>query len=406
MPLSRPQNLQKNFGRMFWIQALQNVNAVNLVITLFYINRGLVLAEIFYLSIIWSIANLLFEVPSSYLADRWGRKKTIMLGICFAILGDIVLIFAHNFYFFSLAIAFTALQFASFSGTDEALIYDTSRELKKEHLSLDRLSSYFSARSLFKIITPLIAAFITRNLFDWQFIVVIIIDLLTSVLSLAIAFFLIEAEHFKKVSDEEAGIILHAYKLIKSDWQIVKAIISRTVIFIAMFIIWRYHQQFFIMNGVSIVVLGFFWSISNLLAFVINNFWIHKIGTKNVERYLNYINLIIAFSLGLTAWAVFYYFNIWLIIFLLFFIFCGEQIRWPLYSEFYNKRSRSFNRATTLSLSNLLKSILDIPLLFIGGILVGINMSYPFVFSFILGLIVIVFFRIRKSDSNLTMGAG
>ena len=93
---TRKIELKKNFSRMFWIQALMNVKVISVVSTLFYLHRGLTLSEIFYLTVVWAIVSLLFEIPSSYLADRWGRKKTILLGILLSLAHWVLFIFADN----------------------------------------------------------------------------------------------------------------------------------------------------------------------------------------------------------------------------------------------------------------------------------------------------------------------
>ncbi|MCD4705367.1 MFS transporter [bacterium] len=134
--------LEKNFSRMFWIQAFLNIRMISIVSTLFFLHRNLNLSQIFYLTIIWAITNLLFEIPSSYLADKLGRKKTIILGIIFALLFWVLLISAHSFLIFTIALFFAALQFTCFSGTTDALIYDTNKELGKESNSLKKTRQF------------------------------------------------------------------------------------------------------------------------------------------------------------------------------------------------------------------------------------------------------------------------
>ena len=110
---------------------------------LFYLSRGLNLSQIFYLAIVWSVVNILFEVPSSYLADNWGRKKTIVFGVALYVISCGWLIFAHSFWMLGLSVFFYALSNACFTGTDEALIYDTNRELGDGGDSLRRFGQYY-----------------------------------------------------------------------------------------------------------------------------------------------------------------------------------------------------------------------------------------------------------------------
>ena len=72
-----------------------------------------------------------------------------------------------------------------------------------------------------------------------------------------------------------------------------------------------------------------------------------------------------------------------------------EAVRWPIYSHYYNQKSSSYNRATTLSLSNFVKSILDIPLLFIASLLVGVDIKWVFLLSLTITVLTFIFTRLK-----------
>jgi len=396
MAKTRKQKLEKNFSRMFWIQAFLNIRMLNIVSTLFFLHRGLTLSQIFYLSIVWAITNLLFEIPSSYLADKLGRKKTIILGITFALFFWILLISAHSFLVFTIALIFASLQFACFSGTTDALIYDTNKELGRESKSLEKLGNLYSANHLFKIFTPIIGVLIAKDLQESQFIIIILIDIAITFIGLIIASRLVETNHYVDVEKQEAGIIKDAFKLIKKDWQLIKAILSRVVIFIAIFIIWRFHQKFFTDIGISIITLGITAACIHSVVFILNKNITKFVHLKNLIRRINTLNYSVAFFLTIFVASILVFPNKYWLLVLYGLIIASEVTRWPLYSELYNKKSSSFNRATTLSLSNFLKSIIDVPLLFIASILISINIGYPFIFALMLVIVVIIFFRIPK----------
>jgi len=385
---------------MFLIRAFLNLNIINIVVTLFYLHRGLTLSQIFYLSIVWSVAMLLFEVPSSYLADKWGRKKIIILGVILNLAHLLVYIFANNIVIFIISIIFMAMSYAAFSGTDDALIYDTNKELKRSKDSLKELGKYYSARSFFKIVTPLIGAIVAYQLLEWQFVSLIILDLLFTFSTLIIALRLVEPNHIIDVVKQEAGIIKDAYKVIRNNKCFVRAIFSRMLLFIASFILWRFHQKFFIDIGVPIIILGAMWSLTHLALFLINQN-IKKILPKKSSVFkINWLNFLTFLSLFVMVILVFYYQNIYLLLIVYFLANIFEVIRWSYFSDYFNKMSFSYNRATTLSLSNFLKSILDIPLLFIASILIDNNINYPFVLALILSFIVVVFFRVKNINRS------
>ncbi|EKD43563.1 MAG: major facilitator transporter [uncultured bacterium] len=386
--LQRRKELSGNFSRMFFIQAFQNIRTINVVVTLFYLSRGLHLTQVFYLSIIWSLINILFEVPSSYLADHWGRKKTIVLGVSLYVVSCLWLIFADSFLLISVSVFFYALSNACFTGTDDALIYDTNRELGTGDDSLRRFGQYYAAERIFKIVSPLIGVLIAKDLSPNQFVILLIIDASAAVISLLSALFIVEPKrHYIEVEKMEAGILRDAINLIKNNPNLMRAICNRALGFIGFFIIWRYQPELFTKLGAPILMLGFGWSILHLGLFI-SNYFIHKSwSNKSLTTKINFLNLLSIISIGLflIGWHlnIPYYWLLFIYILGNFF----ENARWPIFADLFNKYSNSFNRATTLSLSNFVKSIFDLPLLALAGFLVTYGLVYPIYFTFIILLL-------------------
>ena len=393
---TRRHKLFRNFRLMFFLQAFLSVRTLNVVASLFYLARGLTLSQIFYLSIFWAVINIVSEVPSSYLADRWGRNKTIILSSVLYVINCVTLIFAHSFGMFVLGIFFFALSYACFSGTDEALVYDTSRELGDSENSLRRLGQYSAAEKIFKIITPLIGVLIAKDLTEHQFTILLIIDSLAAFCALIISLFIIEPQQYFEVEKVEAGVLHDAVKLIKNNPNLMRAICNRALAFTSVFIIWRYHQQMFVSIGVPILVLGIGWSLFNLIVTIIN-YQIHRLWpSKTLTTKINYLNFITVFFIVLFLIGWYFEFNYYWMLLIFFGINMAENARWPIFSDLFNKYSNSFNRATTLSLSNLIKSIGDIPLLAIASLLITRGLIYPVYFLLIVILLSSIFFYLPK----------
>lgn len=393
-----PKKLERNFLYLFLIKAFLNVKVLNVVSTLFYVSRGMSIAQIFYTGVIWSVSQILFEIPSSYLADIWGRKKTIICGIGMQIIAYVLLVFWRDIYGVYVSFVFLGIAFACMSGTDEALLYDTTVELKLKEQSLQKLGNLYAAERAFKIFTPTIAVLIAKDLLDWQFTIILWLDVLATFCAFICASKLVEAPHHVDVENQEARVLDDAWKLLKKDKVLINAICSRALIFIASFILWRLSQEYFTTRGISVVLFGIVWSGYHLTAFFI---------TKNIQKWhrstsifarintLNNINVLLILSIMITAFfPVFLY--ITYALYLLFIL--AETVRGPLYAELYNARSKSYNRATTLSLLNYVKNFLDIPILALVGYLSGFSVYASFIISSILGMIVIVFFRFQKSS--------
>ena len=387
--------LYRNFKLMFWVQALIEVKVINVISTLFYLYRGLSLTQIFYTAIIFSVVSLLSEVPSSYLADKWGRKKVIISAVLVSLIYWVVNIFAWSFPIFVLAISLYAFANALISGTDEALIYDTSKQLKIENFSLKHLGNYYSARRIFKMIVPLLAVLIAHNLTNFQYIFVLSIDVVTTSIAVIISFFLTEPHHSMEVEQIEAGVLKDALKLFRQNTNLLRIMFNKSLVFIAVFMFWRINSEYFTSRGVSLFYLGVATSTYQFIIYGINRHIVKLLPRLVIEKRINIINLFVAILL--TTFFIFNFIGAPNILLLIIFVFSltAEMIRWPLFSEIINKVSSSYNRATTLSLANFLKSILDIPLLFFAAYLVNLGYSYLFALMVILAFIPVLLFPLK-----------
>lgn len=374
-----------------------NFKLMNTVISIFYIHRGLTLQQIFLLGVIYAVANVIFEIPSSYAADRWGRKKTIALAVCFMALSSVCDFFAHSFLFFAFDLFLYALSYAFMSGTDDALVYDTSRELGQEKNSLKELGKYYSAQKFFKIIAPLLAVVIAHDLLEWQFKIIILIEFVTTVGGLFFVYRLVEPVHHVAVEKVEAGIITDAWKLIRNDWGLVRMILNRTLIFIASFLVWRIHQEYLVSRGAHVLTLGVMWTvIYTAVYFGARNIG-HVFGAVSSARKINILNIICTIAVVVFAALSFQHNHLVFMLIAFGAAMFAEPVRWSLFSDAFNKRSKSFNRATTLSLTNLLKSLLDVPLTLAAAFLVAYNPSYVFAFVAVVSVGVTVLIPVRES---------
>lgn len=396
MVTTRKEKLQRNLKLSFWIQALTEIKVINVISTLFLVHRGLTLSQVLSTAIVFSLVCLLTEIPSSYLADKWGRKKVIILSLVCSFIYWLINLFASNLTLFIVGFAFCALSFSLMSGTDEAFVYDTTRELGEEKNSLKALGRYFSGRRIFKILAPLLAVLIAKDLSENQFIFILMIDVMATFFGIILSFFIIEPNRFLSVEKIEAGVMKDAFKIIHSNPAITKAILNRTLIFIASFIIWRIASEFFINIGVSVILIGISASFYQFVLFFGSRHIDKFLPKITIERRINWLNYLFVISLGATLVCLFFFPNKYLILFLYTLGIIFETTRGTLFSEYYNKQSNSYNRATTLSLANFMKSVLDIPLLLVGAYLVAFNVNYIFVLSFILGLVVITFFSLSR----------
>ena len=78
------------------------------------------------------IVGFLLEIPSGYIADKFGHKKTLILAKFFMLISTLCFIFGNSLPYFILGSSFIALGFAFTSGTKGAFLHKTLVGLKRE----------------------------------------------------------------------------------------------------------------------------------------------------------------------------------------------------------------------------------------------------------------------------------
>ena len=102
-----------------------------MVIVPFFKSKGLSLAEIFYLQAIFAAVIVLFEAPSGYFADVFGRRTALIIGSIAHGVGFLMLNITDDFYTLAIFEIILGLAMSMMSGADLALLYDTKPALTK-----------------------------------------------------------------------------------------------------------------------------------------------------------------------------------------------------------------------------------------------------------------------------------
>jgi MFS family permease len=140
--------MMKNKLRIFYGSVFFRHFAYGIIIPTLIIwqNRnGLSFTQIAIIQSVGLALLALAEVPSSYFADKWGRKITIILGLISSLLSFGILIFSKNFIGFLLFQSFFNIGSALLSGTEEAFLDDLidSKKNLTRHLGSMSISDEF-----------------------------------------------------------------------------------------------------------------------------------------------------------------------------------------------------------------------------------------------------------------------
>lgn len=95
------------------------------IMLLFYESNSMGTYELFVLKAIYSVAVVAMEIPSGWMADVWGRKKTLILGSFMGSLGFLAYSLSQGFWGFVVAEIILGIGLSFISGADSALLYDS-----------------------------------------------------------------------------------------------------------------------------------------------------------------------------------------------------------------------------------------------------------------------------------------
>ena len=347
----------------------------------FYHSRGMGATQIFIVQAIYSASLIVFEIPSGYLSDVIGRKRTLVLGSMFLPTGLCIYAFSDGFYGFAIAEFILGIAGSMRSGTDSALIYDTLIELGKESqynkfegraVSYERIGG-----SVASVLGGLFALIALKLPFY--------INIGSGLIMVALAVTMVEPKRKRLAGEKPLGEMLKIVRYCIAHRQIRTIMILSSLLLSSGVIgVWSYYM-YYEEIGLSIGLFGIIFAISGLCS-ALGSRQAHLIEERIGGRGVLFSILLISpffILLGLIKSA-----------FLLPFIFLNGflwGVSGPLLTGYINKLVGSDIRATVLSVSGMCGSLSFVVLSPIFGRLVDVySLSFAHislgVFFLIVGL--------------------
>lgn len=167
------------------------------IVALYYSANGLAASDIYLLQAIYSLSVAVLEIPSGYMADIIGRKKSLIAGSILGALGYFVYSISSDFTGFLIAEMVLGLGGSFISGSDSAMLYDSLAGMRKQqkYLQLEgRITSLGNfAETIAAVGGGLIAAALSyRSVYVFQTVV--------AFMAVPAAFYLIEPARKKVTS--------------------------------------------------------------------------------------------------------------------------------------------------------------------------------------------------------------
>ncbi len=337
-------SIKSNIYKLYVIKSAKWFMLIMPVIVLFYQDNGLKMFDVFLLQGIYSVAIVFLEIPSGYLADKWGRKNTMIIGSFLGTLGFVVYSLSFGFWGFLIAEVILGIGQSFISGSDSALLYDSLKYQNKQndYMKLEGrvLSVGNFAETLAAIIGGLLASISLRTPFYAQI----------AVASMAIpaSLLLVEPNREKMSGNKNLkNILLIVKKSLLTDYKLKWTIFMSSIIGVSTLTMAWFVQPFLKDLKYDVFKISLIWALLNLTVGITTLF------AYRIEKILKQRNTLLLIVFGIFAGYFFtaYFYTKLAIIFLFGFYFI-RGIATPVLKDYINKITSSEIRATVLSVRN------------------------------------------------------
>lgn len=246
------RNLEQNIFTDYIFCFFRNFDIASAVWVLYMIYRGLPLWQVGIVEGIFHITSFLCEIPSGALADLFGRKKMIVCGRILYAVSAVIQLFSTNVYMFAGAFIISAVSYNLNSGSEEALLYDSMKQLGKEE-------DYVGVNGKLNMVIEVsqsAATFLGGVLAEYSYDICYLTVLVVAVLSLIPAFLFVEPEMAEKKPDnkknDKVSFRMHfeiCAEILKDDKEVLKILIYYPIVLIFHAVVYFYGQEFFSEDG-------------------------------------------------------------------------------------------------------------------------------------------------------------
>lgn len=337
---------EKNIKVYYYYSTFAELLILGPILVLYLTAKGLSFTEIMTLQSISAIGTVLFEVPTGAVADRIGRKQSILLGAILWALSLSMYIAGNVFFVFILAELTFSLGSAFKSGADSALIYDS---LKAENREKDYqiVEGKARARALYaQAIGSVIAGFVYEVNMYLPMIISIGFMIVTALITLIFKEPPMleegnqkEETYFKQIVESARYVISH---------EKLKAIVLFSMVF---FIFYRagywFYQPYMEAVNIPVKYFGIIFFIFNITAAFFSKRSSY-IMNKTKPKTLTFMAFLMIASFVLMG-----IFKIWIGVFAILLQQVARGINRPVITKYMNKHISSDKRATILSFQSL-----------------------------------------------------
>ncbi len=341
------------------------------IFTLFLLERSLSLSLIVAAQTAFSIAMMLSVVPTGILADKFGQKVAIQIGLLIDALSMFSLLFIHSIL--GLVVFFIArgISIGFRAGSDEALLYDSHLE---KNLTSDGYNKEYA-----KLISNDILGFVVATALSGIFVYLfgrsayIPLIAVTSISSI-VALFISSTLSNKKTSTKHQELssifsnIHEGIKVVKKDHIIFVLTVVGLLTINGEYFLRQVYQPVFQDMAVPALFLGVALSVGKIVNFIsIRN--VHRLEKfLTVDKIIFWLNILLGGFFMLFASTT----SVWVLVT----AFIGVQtllnMQKPIISDYINQQISSEKRSTVLSTVSLVENLGEIMTRLMLGAAIGL----------------------------------
>ena len=366
--------IRKNIKNEYIYKFFSAFDITSAIWVLYLGYKGMSLVEIGLLEGIFHVTGFLSEIPTGALADLFGRRRIMIIGRLTSLISAIIMLFSNSFLGFAIGFILSAWGHNLNSGSEEALVYDTLKVLKRE----DEYLKINGRINLIIEISQGLAVFIGGLLSQISFSISYITAIVIGIFSLTISFNFIEVD-IREEHEERVTLIDHfktSINILKNNGRLLNILIFFPIIYTFSAIIYFYGQQFLSDAGysrASISIIFLFNGVLSSIGAILSN----KVYNKFKSMGWLLISMIISLSIILIGYSSG---GISIVIFLV--VGFLTSILQPISSKLINSMVESKQRATIISVESMFYSLMMIILFPVCG-LIGDKFSLEISFRFV-----------------------
>ena len=363
------------------------------ILTLILFEKGLTIANIAVVQAMYSLAILLFEVPSGLWADLYSRKQLYILSNIMLLIMCLLIYYSHNYYLICFIWFLYGVSESINSGTIEATIIN---DIKKENNSKLHINRFIKLSNQFSLVAVIIGSLLGSYLYfnyGLKFYFLSIILCFLSILIISI-FFEYSTPILKGNASLKQQIKVSIYELKRSRELKLLFILSivNQVFFQTHFQLW---QALFLEKGWNSNKLYILYILFQILAILA-----YSVPILNFNNRQNYLKYLLIFSIVPPLFL--HVSNIYVVLLLYTYsVLVFTVIEYILTNSFANKVTTK-NISSLTSMKSSLSRISAILVLVSSSYFLNIySVQYIVTFNFLLSLILLIgisiFYKIKNT---------